>query len=180
MLTIKVLKNEFWDPKNEVFIEVPPTTLNLEHSLISISKWEAIWHIPFLGKEQKSEEQMRSYVECMTLNKGVDPNVYLGLNADNRKRINDYISNPMTASTFPPEKEQAGKHETVTSELIYYWMVANFIPFECEKWHLNRLLTLIKTCSFKNAPPKKLGKNQLMRNNAALNAARRAKYHSHG
>lgn len=180
MLQITVPSVECWDEKKEEFISVKETTLQLEHSLISLSKWESKWHKAFLTKEQKSTEEVIDYIRCMTITPNVDQNVYSCLTADNIKTINEYIENPMTATYF--SKEQAGRpnRETVTSELIYYWMIALTIPVEFEKWHLNRLLTLIKICNIKNAPPKKMSKRDIASRNAALNAARRKQLNTRG
>lgn len=167
------------------FIEVKPTTLTLEHSLIAISKWESKYHIPFLKGDEKTPEQIDYYFKCMTINQNVDPNVYNAITATQKKEILDYIHDPMTATWFGDDKNKPGKGrgrkaEVITSELIYYWMVALQIPSEYEKWHLNRLLTLIQVCNSYNQPPKKMSKSEIIRNNDALNAARRAKMHTRG
>jgi hypothetical protein len=185
MITIHIPASDakdYWDPKKEEFVTVPATKaydLMLEHSLISISKWEAKWHVPFISKEKRTEEQTIYYIKCMTINSGVPDSAYEHLTSDDIIKISDYINDPMTATTVA-EDHGKGNREVVTSELIYYWMTALQIPFECEKWHLNRLLKLIAVCNAKNTPPKKMGKNEIMQRNKALNAARRAKYNSKG
>lgn len=177
MLIIKVPAKELWDERRQEFINIPSTTLSLEHSLVAISKWESKYCKPFLSQDQKTEEELLYYIKCMTLTQGVDENVYLALSRSNIKDINDYIEAPMTATWFSENKNQAGKpsrsSEQITSELIYYWMVALQIPFECQKWHINRLLTLVKICNVKNQPPKKRSQREILQSNAALNAARR-------
>jgi hypothetical protein len=180
MLKITVPATEFWDEIHEEFVYKKEQTLQLEHSLVSLSKWESKWHKAFLGKQEKTEEEIADYVRCMTLTQNVDPSVYLRLSLDNYAAINAYIEAPMTATCFHEEKQKGGQKETVTSELIYYWMIALNIPVEFQKWHLNRLLTLIRVCSIKNSPPKKYSRKEIMSRNAALNAARRSKYHSKG
>lgn len=170
--------SELWDPVKEEFLSAKEVRLTLEHSLLSLSKWEAKYHKPFLSKDQKTSEETLDYIRFMTITQGVSPEVYYRLSSDNVRQIEEYIEDPMTATTV---KEQKGRtREIVTSELIYYWMIALGIPFECQKWHLNRLLMLIKVCSAKNAPQKKMGKGALMRRNSELNAARRARLHSRG
>ena len=171
-----------WDPKKEEFYDVKGTKaidLELEHSLISISKWESKWHVPFISKEGHTEEQTLHYIKCMTINKNVPDSVYDHLTSKDVQEISDYINNPMTATTV---NNVGGKksNDIITSELIYYWMTALQIPFECEKWHLNRLLKLVEVCNAKNQPPKKMSKNEIMERNRALNEARRAKYHTKG
>ena len=181
MLQIVVqIAPEGWDEKNRIFIDPKTVNLQLEHSLISISKWESKWHKPFLSSEQKTEEETIDYIKFMTLTQNVNPDVYSHLSRANIEEINAYIGDPKTATTFSNDKQGKKNLEIITSELIYYWMIALNIPFECQKWHLNRLLTLIRVCEVKNNPGKKLSQRQIMSNNAALNAARRKKYHTKG
>lgn len=180
MLEIIVPETELWDEARQEFISIDRTTLKLEHSLVSLSKWESKWQKPFLVKDPKTNEEMFDYIRCMCLNKVADPKIFNALTPDNINTINKYINNPMTATTVNKDKKNGINREIVTSELIYYWMIALNIPFECQKWHLNRLLTLIEVCNVKNAPPKKYSKRELMSRNAALNKARRQKYNSKG
>lgn len=174
------LSPEGWDEEKQEFVEPRTVTLLLEHSLISLSKWESKWCKPFLGKEEKTYEETIDYIKCMTTTQNVDPDVYNHLTQENVNQINEYISAPMTATTFRDEKKWRINNEIVTSELVYYWMVSLQIPFECQKWHLNRLLTLIKVCNIKNQPPKKMSKGDVMRRNSELNAARRKQLNSKG
>jgi hypothetical protein len=184
-LKIEVKGTELFDEATERFIEVKPTVLTLEHSLIAISKWESKYHIPFLREDEKTPEQLEYYFKCMTINQNVDPNVYKGITPSQQMEIMQYIKDPMTATWFGDDNKKPGrgrgrKAEVITSELIYYWMVALQIPSEYEKWHLNRLLTLIQVCNSYNQPPKKMSKNDIIRNNDALNAARRAAMRTRG
>ena len=180
MLYITVPAVEQWDEVKNEFIQSKEQTLQLEHSLVSLSKWESKWCKAFLTKTPKTEEETLDYIKCMTITQNVDPEVYGRLTADNIRQINKYIEAPMTATCFSEDKNSKGSRETVTSELIYYWMIALNIPFECQKWHLNRLLTLVKVCNVKNAPPKKMSKKDLMSRNAKLNAARRQQFNTRG
>lgn len=182
MLNIYIKGTEAFDPKTNQFIYTKDTHLTLEHSLVSVAKWEAKWKKPFLVKEQHTNEEFIDYIRCMTITQNVDPNIYLFLSKENIKQINDYIADSMTATWFT-EPKNAPKHRTseqITSELIYYWMVALQIPFECQRWHLNRLLTLIRICNIKNQPSKKQSTREILSKNAALNAARRKKLGSSG
>lgn len=181
-LQIEVPAGEYWNANDEEFVRVKRAELTLEHSLVSISKWEAKWHQAFLDpKKKKSEEMVRDYIRCMTIEKNVDPNVYYVIPPDKVKEIADYIDDPMSATTVNRSGPQSRhSNEVMTSELIYYSMTALQIPFECEKWHLNRLLKLIEVCSIKNAPPKKMSKRDTVANYAAINAARRKANHSRG
>lgn len=183
-LKIEVKGSELFDEKTQRFIEVKPTILNLEHSLIAISKWESKYHTPFLKEDEKTPEQIEYYIKCMTINQNVDPNVYKAITPTQQEEILAYTKDPMTATWFGDEKKpgrgRGRKTEVITSELIYYWMVALSIPSEYEKWHLNRLLTLIQVCNSYNQPPKKMSKNDIIRNNDALNAARRAAMKTRG
>lgn len=171
---------EGWDEEREEFVEAKAETLQLEHSLVSLSKWESRWNKPFLSKTEKTSEEILDYIKCMTIPTEVDTVVYQKLTTKHYEQINSYISAPMTATTFYDDKHNKNSRETITSELVYYWMVALQIPFECQYWHLNRLLTLIRVCNVKNAPPKKQSKSDIMRRNAALNAERRARLNSKG
>ena len=172
---------EMWDESRQEFVygDGKDVTLCPEHSLISISKWEAKWQIPFIDSE-KTDEQILDYIRCMTLNKSVDPTVYDRLTLDNIRTINRYISSPMTATTVKDPKGSRKTAEKVTSELIYYWMITFNIPVEFEKWHINRLIMLIRVCSAKAEPAKKMSRSEIMAQNRALNAARRAKHHTKG
>ena len=180
MLQITIPAREMWDERNNEFVYTNAQTLQLEHSLISLSKWESKWNKPFLSKESKTYEEILDYVKCMTLTQKVSPEIYANLTDENMRDIQRYIEAPMTATTFSEEKNTKGNREIVTSELNYSWMIALGIPLECEKWHLNRLLTLVRVCNIKNSPPKKMGKNAIVSRNASLNAARRKRLNSKG
>ena len=179
MLRITIPSVELWDENNEEFLYTKEKTLALEHSLVSLSKWESKWCKPFFSKAEKTTEETIDYIRCMTLTQNVNPNVYQFLTNTNLEEINQYISAPMTATWFT-ENPGRGSREQVTAELIYYWMIVNNIPFECQKWHLNRLLTLIRVCNIKNQPPKKRSGKEIMRRNSALNAARRKRLKTKG
>ena len=179
MLEITIPSVELWDESKQEFVNTKEQTLKLEHSLVSLSKWESKWCKPFLSRQDKTIEETLDYIKCMTLTQNVDPKIYNFLSKDNVNQINKYIESPMTATTFGDERKGSNR-EVITAELIYYWMIALNIPFECQKWHLNKLLTLIKVCSIKNQPPKKMSKKDIMSRNAALNAARRKQLNSKG
>lgn len=181
MLNLLIPETELWDEKTEEFYNIGRQELRLEHSLVSLSKWESKWCVPFLSTNNKTEEQILDYIKCMTLNKNVKPEIYSGLTIDNMRQIKAYIDAPMTATTFNNYEKKGGlNREVITAEILYYWMLTFHIPFECEKWHINRLITLIRVCSIKNAPPKKMSKNEIMRRNSSLNASRRKKLNTRG
>lgn len=181
MLEIIVPERELFNAKKQEFIYLKEQKLVLEHSLISVSKWESKWKKPFLDRKQKTIEESVDYVRCMLLNKDVNPSVLEHLTDDIFVRINAYIEDGMTATWFSDKNQRRGNSgQVVTSEIIYYWMVAFRIPFSCEKWHLNRLLTLIKVCEQKNAPKKKMKLKDIYARNAALNAARQNKSKMNG
>lgn len=179
MLQIEVPGGEFFNNKTQEFIYTKAQRLKLEHSLVSVSKWEATWKKPFFSNEPRSQLEDLDYIRCMTLTQNVDPSVYASLSAENLKAIKNYIADPRTATTFGPDHSRPGR-ERVTSELIYYWMTAFNIPWECEKWHINRLMTLIRICSIKNGPQKKMSRNEIINRNRSLNAARRQAMHTSG
>lgn len=180
MLQLTIPATELWDESNETFLYTEEQTLELEHSLVSLSKWEAKWHKPFLTKENKTIEETIDYIKCMTLTENVDETVYSLLNNEHLKKINEYIEDPMSATTIKELQRGKRNGEQVTSELIYYWMTALNIPVEYERWHLNRLFTMIRVCNIKNQPPKKMGKRAVMNQNRALNEARRQQYNTKG
>lgn len=181
MLRITIPDIESWDERSEQFVVTwKGRTLQLEHSLISLSKWESRWHKPFLSKKSMTREETLDYIKLMTVTPNVPSDTYEHLTNENIDEITDYINAPMTATTFSDEKNGKKSREVITAELIYYWMIALNIPFECQKWHLNRLLTLIRVCNIKNAPPKKRSTRDIMSQNAALNAARRKQLNSRG
>lgn len=180
MLTITIPAVEMFNEKTQEFVTSKEQTLQLEHSLVSLSKWESKWCKAFLSKEEKTLEETIDYVKCMTITQNVNPNVYNNLTRSNIEAINNYIDAPMTATTFYEDKQKGRNKETITSELIYYWMISLNIPMECQKWHLNRLLTLIRVCNIKNTPPKKMSRSEIMSRNAALNKARRKQLNTKG
>ena len=180
MLRITIPATELWDESKEEFINIKEQTLQLEHSLVSLSKWESKWCKPFLSKQEKTQEQIIDYVRCMTITQNVNPEIYKYLSRDNLEQINDYIDAPMTATWFSEDKNKKGNNNQITSEIIYYWMIVFNIPFECQKWHLNKLMTLIRVCDIKNQSPKKRSQKEIMSRNAALNAARRKRLNSKG
>ena len=180
MLLITVPATELWDERKHEFVYTKEQTLQLEHSLVSLSKWESKWCKTFSSKTEKTFEETIDYIKCMTVTQNVKEEVYERLTRANIDEINKYIEHPMTATHFYEDKNGKGSREPITSDLIYYWMIALNIPFECQKWHLNRLLTLIRICNIKNQPPKKMNRREIMSRNAALNAARRQQFNSKG
>lgn len=181
MLPITVPAVEVFDEKTSSFIFYDSQNLQLEHSLLSISKWEIKWKKPFpliqtvKEKAQITPEELIDYVRCMTINSGVDPDCYKNLSRKNVEAILDYINDPMTATWFSKSSQRGPKqHPVVTNELVYYWMFSSGIPKECEKWHFNRLMTLIGVFNEKNGPQKKASKQEMIAKNRALNAQRKA------
>lgn len=179
MLKITVPATELFDGVGN-FINTKEQTLQLEHSLVSLSKWEAKWHKPYLSRKPMTFEETIDYIRCMTLTQNVDPNVYKAITPANIKTVTEYIDASMTATTFSNTKKKGGGRKIVTSEVIYYWMISYGIPFECQKWHLNRLLTLINVCNAEGSPPRKLSRAEVAAQYKALNAARRKQWNTRG
>lgn len=186
MLILDVGGQEYWNEDTNEFEYTAGVTLKLEHSLLSVSKWEEKWKVPFLSdKHPKTDEMWEDYIRCMTIN-SVPDDIYTRLSPSHIKQITEYINDSHTATWFKtnplgaPVKKGKQKEEIPTAELIYYWMFSCQIPKDCEKWHINRLMTLIRIFSVKNTPPEKLSKKQMASRRSALNAARRNKYHSKG
>ena len=180
MLKITIPDVEYYDEAKWEFKVLKGQTITLEHSLVSLSKWESKFKKPFLSDDAKTKEEVIEYVKCMTLTQNVPDRIYNNLSNENLKQVHDYIHDSMTATWFSEDKKSTKNREIITSEIIYYSMFANQIPIECQKWHLNRLLTLIRVFSIKNTPPKKMSQREILERNKAINDARRAKLGSRG
>lgn len=183
-ITIPEQHYRFFDEGSEQFfyVDVKESKLQMEHSLLSIRKWEQKWHVRFIrrdNEERLTKEQTLDYLRCMTLNKNIDNNVYKFIPKEEYQKIEAYINNPMTATTIsknlendPVSKAKASR-EGISAELIYYWMFSLGIPLECERWHLNTLITLIKVFNIKNGKPKKVNKQQAARDRRIENERRK-------
>lgn len=198
MFEITIPGEELWDARRAEFTSTKAVTLRLEYSLVSLSKWESKWHIPFFDDSiEKTPEQMQDFVRCMTVTQGVDPTVYARLTVENLNAIYRYMEDPMTATWFagegrPGEKNQNGNAKrrarrrppgtgkVLTSEVLYSRMFQAGVPIECERWHLNRLMTLIRVCQEEQAPPRKMSRKDALRQRRELNAARMKKYGTRG
>jgi hypothetical protein len=183
MLKLILPALEQYNETDDEFIYLKEQALQLEHSLVSISKWESKWGKPFLSKnkESKTIEESVDYIRCMTLTQNVDPKIYNRITQKHVQQVTDYMELPMTATVFSSAKKSApGNREIITAEIIYFWMISYNIPFECQKWHFNRLITLINVCNIKNQPSKKMSKKELMSRNASINAARRQALNTKG
>lgn len=193
MLKLVIEGKETFNQKTQQFGKTPSVTLELEHSLVSLAKWESKHQKPFLKDDDKTKEEMIDYIRFMTITQNVNPEVYNQLSKDEMKKINDYIQSPQTATKFYQNVKGEGVKEStsskkdnkvMTSEEIYYLMISFQIPFECQRWHLNRLLTLIKVCSIKerqqNGKGGRMSKRDILAQNNALNAARRQRMKTRG
>jgi hypothetical protein len=180
VLTIVVPGVDLFDESLNQFKSSQDFTLELEHSLVSLSKWESKHEKPFLGKDEKSTPEVVDYIRCMTLTEEVPDDVYLRLSEENFTEVNKYVNAKMTATWFSDETKPGPSREIITAELVYYWMISCNIPMSCETWHLNRLFTLVQVISLKNAPAKKLTRGELARRNSALNEQRLARYNTTG
>jgi hypothetical protein len=180
MLTIVVLGTEMYDEVRQEFVTEGDITLDLEHSLVSLSKWESKYEKPFLGKTDKTTEEVIDYIKLMTLTPNIPPEVFDKLSQDNLAKINDYIEAKMSATWFNDSPSASPSREVITSELVYYWMITFQIPFECQYWHLNRLFTLIRVCNLKQAKPQKMSKAEIARRNRDMNAQRRSELGTKG
>lgn len=182
MLQLEIpLNPEGWDEVKQEFVLPKVQVLELEHSLVSVHRWESKWKKAFLSDKPKTQEETISYIKCMTLTPNVDPDVYAHLTNKHMDQINEYITDSMTATYLPKENGGKKSREVTTSELIYYWMIALQIPVEFQYWHLNQLLALIRVCNMKNTPNnKKKSNRELIKEYAAMNAARRQELNSKG
>jgi hypothetical protein len=180
MLKLTIIGTEYYNEETEKFETVGDIELELEHSLISLSKWESKFKKPFLADYDKTKEETFYYIEAMIISSIYPTDILFRLSPENITQIEDYIESTESATTFGVMPERKGKGEVITAELIYYWMVAFTIPIQCEYWHLNRLLALIRICNIKNSKPKKMSKGEISRRNHELNAQRRAQFNTSG
>jgi len=180
VLQVIVEGDEFFNEETSEFTSVGDVVLELEHSLVSLSKWESEFQVPFLSRSEKTSQEIFGYIKAMILTEDFDPDIILRFTQDNLNKINAYIESKQSATTFGLMPETGGRGETITSELIYYWLVAFNIPFECQYWHLNRLFALIRICNIKNSPEKKMSKSEIAMRNRALNEQRKAQLGTHG
>lgn len=180
-LRIEVKSEEEWDEVTETFQQGVYDILLLRHSLVSIDEWESKWHKAYFGSAKKTNEEAMDYIRCMTLNRDVDPIVYQHLTQADIQKISAYLEDPMTATTFREDKsKKRGRPETITAEIVYFWMLEYGIPFECRYWHINKLLTLVRVCNVKNSKPEKKSQKQLLQEHAAINARNRQLLHTRG
>jgi len=174
MLTIRIPDKELFNDTIQEFVKVKGRELHLEHSLVSLAKWESKFHKPFLVKENKTRAETIEYIKCMTITQNVEDNVFKAIDAEIMNEVSAYLEDPMTATSFTEqEAKRKINREVITAEIIYYWMVVLQIPMECQKWHLNRLLTLINVCNIKSQPKRKMSTGEIVARNRALNAERR-------
>lgn len=179
MLIITVPGVELFDEVSKEFKTTTDFVLDIEHSLVSLSKWESKYEKPFLGREQKTNAEVIGYIQCMTLTPDVPSEVYRRLSSENLEAVNTYINAKMTATWFAEDKSKISR-EVITAEVIYYWIISANVPLECETWHLNRLFTLIRVISEKNAPKKKMSMNEIAARNHSINEQRRAQLGTRG
>jgi hypothetical protein len=180
MLKLTIIGTEYFNEETETFESVDNIDLELEHSLLSLSKWESKYKKPFLTSEKKTMQETVDYILAMILTPDYPEDIFQRLSQTDIRQINEYVDSSESATTFGTMPERKGVGEVITSELIYYWMVAFTIPFECERWHLNRLFALIRICNIKASPPKKMSRGEIARRNRDLNAQRRAQYNTKG
>ena len=179
MLQITLPATRFFNESTEEYVMLDPVTLKLEHSLISIQRWESKWHKSYLSSTDLTREEKTDYLRCMSLDPNIDPKVFERLTKDDIMALKKYMTDPMTGTTFSKNNERP-QHKIITAEIIYYWMTTYNIPFECAKWHINQLMTLIRVCSIKNSPKGKTNTREAAQSRAALNKARRARLGSSG
>ena len=180
MLTIIVPNTELYDEQKNEFIQIKEQTLVLEHSLVSIAKWESKWKKSYLSSKEKTYEEIIDYIKCMTITKNVNPLIYKSLNKNALESIERYINDPMTATYFSERDNRPAGPSVITAEIVYYWMISLGVPMECQKWHFNRLIALIKVCNIKNNPGKRMSNREILTRNQALNEERKLKYNTRG
>lgn len=180
MLTLTIEEDEYFDESESRFVPIPGVVLHLEHSLRAVSEWESKWCKSFINTAQKTMEETYDYIRCMTIGKKFDPLVYKRLSKAQLEEVTKYIQQPMTATTINRRNHRGNVGKKITSELIYCWMTQFSIPFECDTWHLNRLLMLIEVCGAETQPQKKMNQRDVLAQQRALNAARQKKFNTRG
>lgn len=180
MLTLLIGNEDYWDEQQNCFVKIPLKKIRLEHSLRSLAKWESKWNIPFLSTRELNREQTIDYVRCMEITGQVDESIFQFLTSAQLKTVNEYINAKMTATTVKQVGPRRSSGEKVTAEIIYFWMIQWGIPPEYDKWHLNRLLMLIEVCAAKSGPQKKMGRQEQLAQQRAINNSRKAKLHTKG
>lgn len=181
MLELTFEKVDLFDEATQQFVVLPERKIEFEHSLVSLSKWESKWEKPFLSSSERTDAETLDYIKCMALTPGIPDETFNYISQENLDRISDHINAKMTATWFTDRNAKKPNREVITAELIYYWMISLTIPFECQNWHLNRLLTLIRVCNEKNNPnKKKMSRSEIAARNRALNEQRRAQMKSNG
>ncbi len=180
MLRIIIKGEELFNETDNTFSSTEDVVFDLEHSLISLSKWESKYEKPFLSSEKKTSEEILEYIKTMVITPDPDLDVLYRCDKENLDEVQRYIDSKQSATTFGAMPERRGPGETITSELIYYWIVFFNIPFDCQYWHLNRLFSLIKICNIKSSKPKKLSRNEMAQRNRELNAKRKAELGTRG
>lgn len=179
MLELEIPSVELFDENKNEFIKIDSQIIKLEHSLHALSKWESKWKKPFLNST-KSVEETNDYVNCMVLTENVNPYFVYAMTNEMFEKINSYIEHDMTATWFSKSGTNKHSREIITAEVIYYWMISLNIPMECEYWHLNKLLTLIRVCNEKNSPKKKMSKSEILKRNRELNEQRKKLLNTNG
>jgi hypothetical protein len=180
MLKITIPEYELFNEENNTFITSKEQTIQLEHSLVSLYKWESKWKKPYLSKKEKTIKETIDYIRCMTITQNVKDETFNCVTNENIREIQNYIDDEMTATIINKKEKNTVNNQIITAEIIYYWMISLNIPFECQKWHLNKLLTLINVCNIKNSPPKKKSGKEIMSRNRALNEARKKELNTKG
>lgn len=180
MLTIVVSGNEHFNEETQEFVTVGDFVIELEHSLASLSKWESIYEKPFLGKDEKTSEEVFGYIRAMIITPNISPELFSRLSSENLSAVNTYINSKASATWFRDDSTAPSNRNVITAEVIYHWMISFRIPLECEHWHLNRLFTLLKIASAKNDKPKKMNDGQIAARNREVNEKRRAELGTSG
>lgn len=180
MLKIVIDGTENFNNNTQTFHQLDDIVIELEHSLVSVAKWESIYQKAFLSDNKKTSDEIFEYFKNMIVRCNADLDVLDKCSQENFNKIQEYIDSNQSATTFGSMPERRGPGEIITSELIYYWMIAFNVPFECQFWHLNRLFSLIRICNIKNSKPKKMSRTEIAQRNSELNAKRKAELGTKG
>lgn len=180
MITIDLGTLEYYDSEKNEFVYEEGGKVRFEYSLKMLYEWEGKWKKAFLkGNKNLTTEEAVDFYIMMAL----DPIDKKFMTGEAMETLSKYVNDPQTATTFADGQNgntSPSKGKIFTSEELYAMMITSNVPLDFENRNLNRLITILRVISVQNTPPKKMSKNDIYRQNAALNAERKARLNTKG